>query len=139
MTNLTISEISRLLRESKTIAVVGLSSRPTRPSNGVARYLQRAGYRVIPVNPRETEVLGERCYARLEDVPERVDIVDVFRRSEHVPGIVESAIGIGAKAVWMQDGVHHEESARKAEAAGLMVVMDDCMLRRHAALFGWAG
>src|SRR5690242_8237214 len=97
-------DIAELLRTSKTIAVVGLSSRRFRPSYGVSEYMKRAGYRIIPVNPGETDVLGERCYARLEDVPEPVDIVNVFRRSEHVPEIVESAIAIGAKAVWLQEG-----------------------------------
>jgi predicted CoA-binding protein len=108
-----------LLESTKIIAVVGLSSRRSRPSNGVARYLQSAGYRIIPVNPNETEVLGEQARARLEDVPERVDIVDIFRRSEAVPEIVESAIAIGARAVWMQEGVIHEAAAERARQAGL--------------------
>ncbi len=102
-----------------------------RPSNGVAAYMQRAGYRIIPVNPNETEVLGEKSYARLEDVPERIDIVDVFRRSEYVPEIVESAIRIGAKTVWMQEGVEHEAAAARARQAGLDVVMDRCILKEH--------
>src|SRR5579862_2771941 len=103
--------IPELLRSSHTIAVVGLSSNPLRPSNGVSEYMQRAGYRVIPVNPNESEILGEKCYARLEDIPDKIDIVDVFRRSEFVPEIVEAAIRIGARAVWMQEGVVHEEAA----------------------------
>ena len=100
-----MSNIPELLKSAHTIAVVGLSGNPMRPSNGVSEYMQRAGYRIIPVNPNETEVLGEKSYARLEDVPEKIDIVDIFRRPEYVPEIVESAIKIGAKAVWMQEGV----------------------------------
>ncbi len=123
--------IPELLKSARTIAVVGLSSNPVRPSNGVAAYLQRAGYRIIPVNPNETEVLGEKSYPRLEDVPEKVEIVDVFRRSEHVPEIVESAIRIGAKTVWMQEGVIHEAAAERARGAGLNVVMDRCLLKEH--------
>ena len=105
-----------------------------RPSNGVSEYMKRAGYRIIPVNPNETEVLGERCYARLEDIPEKIDIVDVFRRSEFVPEIVESAIAIGAKTVWMQEGVIHEAAAERARSAGLNVVMDRCILKDHRKL-----
>jgi predicted CoA-binding protein len=122
---------TEILKSSRTIAVVGLSSNPMRPSNGVAAYLKRAGYRIIPVNPKESEVLGEKCYARLEDVPEKIDIVDIFRRSEYVPEIVESAIRIGAKTVWMQEGVIHEEAAERAREAGLKVVMDRCTLKEH--------
>lgn len=127
--------IRDLLAHSKVIAIVGLSSKPRRPSFGVARYLQSAGYRIIPVNPYEKEVLGEKSYARLEDVPVQVDIVDIFRRSEFVPPVVESAIAIGAAAVWMQEGVIHEEAAARARAAGLEVVMDRCTLKEHAARF----
>jgi predicted CoA-binding protein len=123
--------IPEILKNSRTIAVVGLSSNPMRPSNGVASYLQRAGYRVIPVNPTEREVLGEKAYASLDEVPESVDIVDVFRRSEFVPEIVEGAIRIGAKAVWMQEGVAHAEAAEKAEKAGLAVVQNRCILKEH--------
>jgi predicted CoA-binding protein len=108
-----------------------LSAKRYRPSYGVAEYLQRAGYRIIPVNPRETELLGERCYPDLESVPEAVDIVDIFRRSEFVPGIVEAAIRKGAKVIWMQEGVVHEDAARRAQAAGLEVVMDRCILKDH--------
>jgi predicted CoA-binding protein len=122
---------TEILKSSRTIAVVGLSSNPMRPSNGVAAYLKRAGYRIIPVNPKESEVLGEKSYARLEDVPEKIDIVDIFRRAEHVPEIVESAIRIGAKTVWMQEGVIHEEAAERAREAGLKVVMDRCTLKEH--------
>jgi len=125
---------SEILKSSRTIAVVGLSSRRHRPSYGVAEYLQSAGYRVIPVNPSETEVLGEKSYARLEDIPEHVDIVDIFRRSEFVPEIVEAAIRKGAKAIWMQEGVVHEQAAKRAGEAGLEVIMDRCILKDHRRL-----
>jgi uncharacterized protein len=120
-----------LLRSAKTIAVVGLSSRRSRPSYGVSEYMQSVGYRIIPVNPNESEVLGEKAYASLDDIPEHVDIVDVFRRSELVPEVVDAAIRIGARGVWMQEGVVHEEAAEKARAAGLEVVMDHCILKEH--------
>ena len=120
-----------LLRNAKTIAVVGLSSRRSRPSYGVSEYMQSSGYRIIPVNPNETEVLGEKAYSSLDEVPGQVDIVDVFRRSECVPEIVDAAIRIGARGVWMQEGVVHEEAATKARAAGLEVVMDHCILKEH--------
>jgi len=123
--------ISQILKNSRTIAVVGLSGRQHRPSFGVSQYMQSAGYRIIPVNPEETEVLGEKCYARLEDIPEQVDIVDIFRRSEFVPAIVDSAIRIGAAAVWMQEGVVHAEAAERARRAGLAVVMSTCILKEH--------
>ena len=123
--------ITKILRESKTIAVVGLSSNPMRPSFGVTEYMQGVGYRIIPVNPNETEVLGEKSYARLEDVPEKIDIVNVFRRAEEVPPVVESAIRIGAKAIWMQLGVENEQAAEKARAAGLVVIEDACILVEH--------
>lgn len=119
--------ITELLDTAKTIAVVGLSSKPSRPSFGVARYLQASGYRIIPVNPNESEVLGEKCYARLEDIPEKIDIVDIFRRSELVPEVVDAAIRIGARAVWMQEGVMNEAFAEKARRAGLAVIMDLCI------------
>jgi uncharacterized protein len=130
-----IDPITQLLKSSRTIAVVGLSSKPHRPSQGVAAYLQSAGYRIIPVNPNETEVLGEKAYARLEDIPEPVDVVDIFRRSEFVPPVVETAIRIGARAVWMQEGVIHPEAAERARRAGLAVVMDACMLKEHVKRF----
>jgi hypothetical protein len=123
--------IPELLRSAKTIAVVGLSSNRKRPSYSVSEYMQRAGYRIVPVNPKETEVLGERAYASLEAVPERIDIVDVFRRSEFVAEIVESAIRVGARAVWMQEGVSDLAAAERARAAGLVVVMDRCILKEH--------
>ena len=118
----------------KTIAVVGLSPKPIRPSYGVAKYLQSVGYKIIPVNPGHTEILGEKSYPTLKDIPVEIDVVDVFRRSEFVMPIAEVAIEIGAKAIWFQDGVINEEAAKKAEAAGLLVVMDDCILRQHQAL-----
>ena len=120
-----------LLRKAKVIAVVGLSSRRSRPSYGVSEYMQSSGYRIIPVNPNETEVLGEKVYASLEDVPFPIDIVDIFRRSEQVPEVVDAAIRIGAKGVWMQEGVVHEAAAERARAAGLEVVMDRCILKEH--------
>ena len=123
--------IPEILKSTQTIAVVGLSSNHMRPSNGVGEYLVRVGYRVIPINPNETEVLGEKSYARLEDVPEKIDIVDVFRRAEFVPDIVESAIRVGAKTLWLQEEVVHEAAAEKARAAGLNVVMDRCILKEH--------
>lgn len=126
-----MNRISELLLTARTIAVVGLSGKRFRPSYGVAEYLKRSGYRVIPVNPLETEVLGERSYPDLDSVPEPVDIVDVFRRSEFLPEIVEAAIRIGAKLVWMQEGVVHPAAARQAEDAGLAVVMDRCILKDH--------
>jgi len=127
--------ILEILKKYKTIAVVGLSSNPMRPSFGVTEYMQGVGYRIIPVNPNETEVLGEKSYARLEDVPEKIDIVNVFRRAEGVPPVVASAIRIGAKVVWMQLGIENEEAAAKARAAGLVVVEDACILveRRRRA------
>jgi predicted CoA-binding protein len=123
--------IEEMLRSYRTIAVVGLSHRRFRPSYGVSEYMQSAGYRIIPVNPHETEVLGEKCYATLDDVPEPVEIVNIFRRSEFVPAVVEAAIRKGARAIWMQEGVVHEAAAERARAAGLDVVMDRCILKEH--------
>jgi len=123
--------IPELLRKAHVIAVVGLSSKKYRASYGVSEYMQKQGYRIIPVNPNETEVLGEKSYARLEDIPEHIDIVDIFRRSEFVKPLVESAIRVGASAVWMQEGVINEAAARKAKEAGLTVVMDRCILKEH--------
>jgi predicted CoA-binding protein len=127
-------EIARLLREARTVAVVGLSDKPDRDSYQVAAYLQERGYRIIPVNPAVREVLGEKAYARLQDVPEKIDVVDVFRKSDAVPEIVDAAIAVGAKAVWMQEGVVHNAAAEKARAAGLQVVQNCCMLKEHRAL-----
>ena len=122
---------AQILREARTIAVVGLSSNPMRASHGVAEYLKNAGYRIIPVNPNETEVLGEKAYARLEEVPEAVDIVDVFRRAEELPGVVESAVKIKAKVLWMQLGIENAEAAEKALSAKLVVVEDACLMVEH--------
>lgn len=126
--------IEGILRESKTVAVVGLSPKPERASYEVASYLQQQGYRIIPVNPMADEVLGERSYPNLKAVPEKIDVVDVFRRSEDVPGVVEEAIEVGAHTIWMQDGVVNEAAAARAREAGLQVVMDRCMLREHHKL-----
>ena len=126
--------IAELLHTARTIVVVGLSGKRFRPSYGVSEYLKRCGYRIIPVNPNEHEVLGERCYPDLDSVPGPIDIVNIFRRSEFVPAIVEAAIRKGARAVWMQEGVVHEAAARDAEAAGLIVVMDRCILKDHQRL-----
>jgi predicted CoA-binding protein len=122
----------KILISARTIAVVGLSPDPRRPSHGVARYLQRAGYRIIPVNPNVDEVLGERAYPSLRQISEAVDVVEVFRRSEFVGPIVDDAIAIKASALWLQDGVIDEDAAARARASGMDVVMDDCMMRRHA-------
>ncbi len=129
-----MKNIAEMLRSARTIAVVGVSSKRFRPSYGVTEYMQRAGYRIIPVNPQEAEVLGEKSYPDLESIPGPIDIVDIFRRSEFVPEIVEAAIRKGAKMIWMQEGVIHEEAARRAEAAGLAVVMDHCILKEHRRL-----
>jgi predicted CoA-binding protein len=126
--------IPELLKTSRTIAVVGLSPKRFRPSYGVAQYLQRNGYRIIPVNPLEVPVLGEKSYASLDAVPEPVDIVNIFRRAEFVPEIVEAAIRVGAKAVWMQEGIVNEGAAERARAAGLTVVMDACISTEHRRL-----
>ncbi len=127
-------EMTALLKSSKTIAVVGLSSNPMRPSFGVSRFLQRQGFRIIPVNPNETEVLGERAYPTVKDVPDDIDIVNIFRRPALVPEVVDQALEKGARCVWMQEGVVNQAAADKAEAAGLPVVMDKCILKELARL-----
>lgn len=127
--------IKDILEKYKTIAVVGLSSHKWRASNSVSEYMQNAGYRIIPVNPLETEVLGEKAYPSLDDVPEPFEIVDIFRRPEYVPDIVEAAIRRNARVIWMQLGVVHEEAAARARAAGLEVVMDRCILQDHMLYF----
>lgn len=131
-----IEGIRRILNEYKTVAVVGLSANWHRPSNFAAKYMLDHGYRVIPVNPAYDEVLGQRCYPSLRDIPEPVDIVDVFRRPDDVPPIVEDAIAIGAKVLWLQIGVINHQAAARAEAAGLQVVMDRCIKIEYARLFG---
>jgi hypothetical protein len=124
-------DIKEILHRSKTIAVVGLSSKPMRPSYGVARYVQSVGYRIIPVNPHESMVLGERAYSSLTEIKEPVDVVDIFRRCDQVGPVVDEAIEMGAWAVWMQEGVYDEEAAHRALAAGLKVVMNKCLLKEH--------
>jgi len=128
--------IKKILEESKTIAVVGLSPKEDRPSHKVAEYLQAQGYKIIPVNPECDEILGEKCFATLKEVPVKVDVVDIFRRPEFIPPIVEEAIAIGAKVIWMQLGIINEEAAAKAKEAGLEVVMDRCMKIEHKKLLG---
>ena len=123
--------IRRILDECRTIAVVGLSSDPSRPSNSVSGYMRRQGYRVIPVNPNETSVFGEKSYPDLSAVEEQIDLVDVFRRSDEAGKAVDQAIAVGAKAVWLQEGVIDSAAAQRAEDAGLMVVMDRCWLKEH--------
>ena len=123
--------IADLLKRSKTIAVVGLASSPLRPSYGVSAYMQQQGYKIIPVNPTIPESLGEKSYASLLDVPEKVDIVNVFRRPEFVPEVVDQAIQIKAPVLWLQETVIHEEAAEKARKAGIYVVMDRCILKEH--------
>ena len=127
--------IADLLQRAKTIAVVGLSSNPLRPSHGVTAYMQSHGYRIIPVNPRIEESLGEKAYATLSDVPEKIDIVNIFRRSEFVEVIVDEAIRLKVPAIWMQEDVIHEKAAEKARQAGIFVVMDRCILKEHRARF----
>jgi predicted CoA-binding protein len=137
-----IASLRRILATAKTIAVVGLSADWFRPSYFAAKYLQEHGYRIVPVNPRYETILGERCYESLRDIPEKVDVVDVFRRAEDVGPIADEAIAIGAKVLWQQLGVRNEAAARRAEAAGLESVMDRCMKIEHARILGglgWAG
>ncbi len=132
--NATTDEIKEILENSKTIAVVGLSQDSSKASYGVAKYLQNQGYKIIPVNPKYDEILGERCYPDLKSMPEKIDIVDIFRKPEAVPPIVDEAIEAGAKIIWMQSGICHNASANKARAAGLKVVMNKCMKVEHASL-----
>ena len=129
-----ISSIAEALRTAKNIAVVGLSSSPLRPSHGVAAYMQSQGYRILPVNPEISEALGEKSYASLAEVPQKIDIVDIFRRSEFVPEIVDEAIKLRVPIIWMQEGVVHEAAADRARKAGIFVVMDKCILKAHHAL-----
>jgi uncharacterized protein len=137
-----IATLRRILRNTRTIAVVGLSTNWYRPSYFAAKYMQEHGYRVIPVNPMYQEVLGEKCYPSLRDIPDPVDMVDCFRKSEEIAAIAEDAVAIGAKTLWMQLGVVNEAAAVRAKKAGLQVVMDRCVKIEHARLFGglnWAG
>ena len=127
-------EMRRLLTAARTIAVVGASSRPDRPSHGIFGRLLAAGYRVIPVNPNESVVQGQKAYASLRDIPEAVDIVDVFRRPEHTPQLADEAVAIGAKVLWLQSGIWNEEAAERARAGGLVVVMDECIGVAHSRL-----
>jgi len=128
--------VAKLLKSARNIAVVGLSASPLRPSHGVAAYMQSHGYKIIPVNPEITNVLGEDAYPSLADVPEKIDIVDIFRRPEFVPPIVDQAIQLKVSAIWMQEGVVHNQAAEKARRAGILVVMDRCILKEHHARFG---
>ncbi len=134
MANPSDDRLEQILADATTIAMVGASSNPEKASHGIMQRLQRVGYRVIPVNPRETEVLGERAYPSLSDIPERVDIVDVFRRSEDTPPIADEAVAIGAKVLWLQSGISNEETAARARAGGLTVVMDVCLGALHTIL-----
>jgi len=137
-----IDKLRRILRNYRTIAVVGLSANWYRPSYFAAKYMQEHGYRVIPVNPMYEEVLGEKCYKSLRDIPQKVDIVDCFRKSEEIASLADDAVAIGAKVLWMQLGVHNAAARAKAEAAGLEVVENHCVKIEHARLFGglgWAG
>lgn len=131
-----IKDLRRILDDYKRVAIVGLSADWSRPSNFAAKYLLDHGFEVIPVNPKYDEILGQKCYADLEDIPVAADIVDLFQRVERVPPFVDQAIKIGAKVVWMQLGIVHEEAAQKARLAGLEVVMDRCMKIEYARLFG---
>ena len=133
-TNPTDDQLRQLLTSASTIAMVGASSNAERESHGIMQKLQSVGYKVIPVNPRETEILGERAYPSLKDVPVPIDIVDVFRRSEDTPAIADEAVAVGAKALWLQTGIANDEAAARAEAAGLTVVMDACIAATHAML-----
>src|ERR1700688_881271 len=127
--------VTELLRDAKTIAVVGLSDDPMRPSHGVAAYMQSHGYRIIPVNPQIESCLGEKAYASLLEVPEKIDVVNIFRRSEFVEEVVDQAIQLKVPAIWMQEDVIHEKAAEKARKAGMFVVMDRCILKDHRVRF----
>ena len=129
-------QIGELLKRARTIAVVGLSNSPLRASHGVAAYMQTQGYRIIPVNPTIADALGEQAYGSLLDVKEKIDIVNVFRRPEFVPDVVDQAIQLKVPAIWMQEGVIHQQAAEKARRAGIFVVMDQCILKEHHARFG---
>lgn len=134
--NVTKEEAKLILGRSKTVAVVGISHKADRDSHKVAKYLKEHGYRIIPVNPKYRDVLGEKCYPDLKAVPEHIDVVDIFRNVEMIPGIVDEAVAVGADAVWMQRGLLHEKAAERARSAGLVVVMDECMMETHIRLNG---
>jgi len=127
--------VAEILEKYKTLTIVGLSSKPMRPSHGVAQYMQEHGYRIIPVNPNESSVLGEKAYPSLDAVSEPIEVVVIFRKPEHVPEVVEAAIRMGAKVIWMQEGVVHEDAAARARQAGLAVIQDHCILKEHAKRF----
>ena len=129
-----VDTVEKIIKEAETIAVVGLSSNPDRDSHRVSKYLQEQGYRIVPVNPNVQAVLGERCYPALSEIPIPVDTVNIFRRPEYVPELVEEAVKIGAKSIWMQIGISHPEAAHKAQEASLAVVMDRCMMVEHRRL-----
>ncbi len=133
---MTDEQLRDIFDNNKTIAAVGLSSIPSRPSHYVSKYLMDHGYRIIPVNPGEEQVLGEKAYASLADIPEPIDIVQIFRKPEHVPEIVEQAAKIHAKVVWMQDGAGNYEAGSRSESLGMISVVDDCMMRQHRQLYG---
>jgi len=133
-TNPSDEQLRQLLVDADIIAMVGASSDPEKPSHGIMRKLQQVGYRVIPVNPRETEVLGEKAYGALEEIPDPVDIVDVFRRPEDTPPIADQAVRVGAKAIWLQIGISNDDTAARAEAGGLLAVMDTCIAVTHTLL-----
>ncbi len=132
--NASSEEIAQILRTAKTIAVIGASLKPERPAHWISVYLKEQGYKVIPVNPGHTEILGDKCYKSLSEIPEPVDIVDIFREPSAVPAIVNEAIAKKAKVIWMQQGIVHNEAADKARAAGLRVVMNKCIYQEHQAL-----
>lgn len=136
--NVEEADLKRILKEAKTIAVVGLSTNPTRESHMVASYLKARGYRIVPVNPGAEEILGEKSYPNLESIKEPIDVVDVFRRPEHLPEIARQAVKIGAKVLWMQLGVANNDAARTAQAGGLEVVQDRCMMAEHSRLMAAA-
>jgi len=134
--NISDDDLKKLLQEVSSIAVVGISADPAKPSNRVASYLKQHGYHIIPVNPAAEEILGEKCYPDLKSTPEPIDVVDVFRRPEFLPPIADEAVAVGAKVLWMQEGVTNEEAAKKAESGGLTVIQDACMLKEHSRLIG---
>jgi len=134
--NISDDDLKKLLEDVRSIAVVGISADPGKPSNRVASYLKQHGYHIIPVNPAAEEILDEKCYPDLKSITEPIDVVDVFRRPEFLPPIADEAVAVGAKVLWMQEGIRNEEAARTAEDAGLTVIQDACMLKEHSRLIG---